>query len=131
MDQGWNAQDQERDSNDVDGNGYADLVGFGDSAVYVSLYQGDVLDGGRGNDTLTGGSGSDIFVFAADDGLDVITDFEVGRDKIEFTTSGLDYSDLTITQSGSNVRINYDDDDRITLNGISLSALNDNNFIFA
>jgi hypothetical protein len=70
MDQGWNAQDQERDSNDVDGNGYADLVGFGDSAVYVSLYQGDVLDGGRGNDTLTGGSGSDIFVFAADDGLD-------------------------------------------------------------
>ncbi|MCO5118053.1 MAG: Ig-like domain-containing protein [Burkholderiaceae bacterium] len=53
----------------------------------------DVLDGGAGNDlifgqggndTLTGGAGADTFVFSmhADNGNDVITDFEVGVDRI-------------------------------------------------
>jgi Ca2+-binding RTX toxin-like protein len=49
--------------------------------------------GGRGNDVLTGGSGNDTFFFGvstdiavgtfADLGIDTITDFTVGQDKIE------------------------------------------------
>jgi hypothetical protein len=49
----------------------------------------DTLTGGAGNDTLTGGAGSDSFLFAsgrsfnkADLGLDRITDFVSGTDKI-------------------------------------------------
>jgi Ca2+-binding RTX toxin-like protein len=49
----------------------------------------DLLNGGAGNDTLTGGNGRDSFVFdsnaafsAADFGVDRITDFRVGNDKI-------------------------------------------------
>jgi len=49
----------------------------------------DVLNGGVGNDTLTGGLGADSFLFdsqrdfqTTDVGLDTITDFEAGVDKI-------------------------------------------------
>jgi Ca2+-binding RTX toxin-like protein len=37
----------------------------------------DWIEGGGGNDTLTGGEGRDTFVFRADSGHDVITDFDV------------------------------------------------------
>ena len=60
----------------------------------------DVLRGGAGKDTMTGGAGGDTFQFGAGDmvdwdtltgthlqryhQIDVITDFEIGVDKIEF-----------------------------------------------
>nr|VFJ92798.1 MAG: Hemolysin-type calcium-binding repeat-containing protein [Candidatus Kentron sp. LFY] len=44
----------------------------------------DILMGGAGRDTLTGGTGSDIFRFVtANEGIDTITDFTSGTDKIE------------------------------------------------
>jgi Ca2+-binding RTX toxin-like protein len=42
----------------------------------------DVISGGRGNDVLTGGAGADFFVFHTGDGVDRITDFQQGQDKI-------------------------------------------------
>ena len=46
--------------------------------------EADVLIGGAGNDTLTGGGGADVFKFVSTgDGLDTITDFTSGTDKIE------------------------------------------------
>lgn len=42
----------------------------------------DLLDGGLGDDILTGGSGRDKFVLNAGEGVDTITDFEVGVDQI-------------------------------------------------
>ena len=42
----------------------------------------DLLDGLAGNDTYTGGAGADQFVFAVAQGIDTITDFEVGIDQI-------------------------------------------------
>lgn len=39
----------------------------------------DTLDGGAGNDTLTGGDDNDSFVFGANFGKDVITDFHGGH----------------------------------------------------
>ena len=60
----------------------------------------DLLNGGQGSDTATGGSGIDTFEFKSgdlldwdnlngswaekNDQLDLITDFEIGSDKIEF-----------------------------------------------
>ncbi|NEQ40080.1 MAG: VWA domain-containing protein [Okeania sp. SIO3I5] len=44
----------------------------------------DTITGFRRGDTLTGGDGDDIFVYTSlRDGRDTITDFEVGRDKID------------------------------------------------
>lgn len=40
------------------------------------------LTGALGDDTLTGGDGADTFVFASNDGDDVITDFNAGLDTI-------------------------------------------------
>lgn len=65
---------------------------FGDQGG-DSLFGGagrDILSGGTGNDSLSGGAGVDTFIFAAGDGNDVITDFEVGIDRIEL--SGQTYS---------------------------------------
>jgi len=46
----------------------------------------DILIGGRSRDTLSGGTGSDDFVLTSiRDGGDIITDFEVGTDKIVLT----------------------------------------------
>jgi len=55
---------------DVDGDGLADIVGFGAFGVEVALSQGetqlpgkagnDIIEGGKGNDTLKGGGGNDI-----------------------------------------------------------------------
>jgi|GEM_PF-1790327 len=48
----------------------------------------DELDGGAGNDVKTGGAGADSFVFAAQNGDDVVTDFEDGLDTLDLTNLG-------------------------------------------
>lgn len=50
----------------------------------------DTLNGGIGNDTMTGGGQADIFVFNTDlrlTGIDTITDFASGTDKIQLSAS--------------------------------------------
>ncbi|HEX5312904.1 ExeM/NucH family extracellular endonuclease [Aquabacterium sp.] len=47
----------------------------------------DVITGGEQSDTLTGGAGRDVFVYQSiRDGLDTITDFTPGTDRIDLTT---------------------------------------------
>ncbi len=52
----------------------------------------DNLNGGAGVDTLTGGTGADTFVFQFGwsilSGIDRITDFAIGTDKIDLLTAG-------------------------------------------
>ena len=43
---------------------------------------GDTLDAGGGSDRLTGGGGSDVYVTRSGDGIDVVTDFTNGADKL-------------------------------------------------
>lgn len=45
----------------------------------------DSLDGGTGSDTLTGGGGRDVFVFRTGSGIDLITDFAIGVDRLDFS----------------------------------------------
>ena len=69
----------------------------------------DRLIGGTGNDRLSGGGQLDTFVFdygIANAENDTILDFVKDVDTIEIW-GGLAYGDLSITQSGSNVVIQY------------------------
>lgn len=63
----------------ADGSFTVDLTGLS-KALTPSHGDDDVLDGGYGNDRLTGGAGSDTFGFATGYGKDTITDFGKGDD---------------------------------------------------
>jgi Ca2+-binding RTX toxin-like protein/subtilisin-like proprotein convertase family protein len=68
------------------------LMGFGGNDTLQGGDGADWLFGGDGNDTLTGGAGADEFFFASATafGLDIITDYNVLEDSIQFNvTAGL------------------------------------------
>ncbi len=73
------------------GEGNDLLVGGGGKDILVGGAGNDTLHGGLGADTLTGGAGADVFkYYSALDaspayGTDLITDFQVGRDKIDLS----------------------------------------------
>jgi Ca2+-binding RTX toxin-like protein len=77
----------------------------------------DSIIGGAGHDELTGGEGKDIFIFyAVDDSnptinsRDTIMDFEVGKDKMQFSaeTGVIDFSSFTIKFDTTHNRTNID-----------------------
>jgi Ca2+-binding RTX toxin-like protein len=84
----------------------------------------DLLDGGNGSDTLRGGLGEDIFVFAAGEGIDTITDFSLGTDKIGLT-GGLTFGQLSF--SGNQIRIGSDV--LAVLTGVNTNTLTASNFV--
>lgn len=45
----------------------------------------DILRDGQGENTLTGGTGRDVFVFVADGDTDVVTDFNPGQDRLDLS----------------------------------------------
>lgn len=93
------------DGNDIiNGNGGLDhLEGEGGNDTIKGGAQSDTIVGGLGADTLTGGGGSDKFVFWDGDGVDHITDFQPGVDKI--TIVNAEFSDLSFVVSGGSTQI--------------------------
>jgi|GEM_PF-2529161 hypothetical protein len=95
----------------------------------------DILAGGLGDDTLTGGAGSDRFRIVANNGVDTITDFEVGIDFLELAR-GLQISDLQIVQgTGSTViglqpgSLFASDRPLAVLLGVNAASLTPNSFL--
>jgi len=68
----------------------------------------DILDGGAGDDTLTGGKGFDSFQFGENSGNDTITDFTPGQDIISFDKIGLEYDDLSASNTNAGLMISWD-----------------------
>ncbi|MEM6598680.1 MAG: DUF6851 domain-containing protein [Cyanobacteria bacterium P01_C01_bin.69] len=105
------------------------LYGGDDDDRLIGDSGDDVLSGGLGNDKLTGdrrgtGGGADTFILRAFEGLDIITDFEVGIDKIGLG-GGLSFSDLSfekrqILTNGAAIA---------TLRGIETTTLTADSFI--
>jgi Ca2+-binding RTX toxin-like protein len=75
---------------------------------------------------LTGGRGEDVFGFSANDGADIITDFEIGSDQISI--SGIDPDDLFLSQADSAVVIEAEGL-RIELENTDLEELEDAGFL--
>ena len=117
----------------------------------------DVLVGGIGRDKLTGGAGSDRFVYeSAEDGRDLITDFNAAEDLLDFhklwrgvasdiaEEVSMSFSDIFnqfVSLSGATskavnvgVKLNSELDDTVTplatLRGVSVNDLSVSNFIF-
>jgi Ca2+-binding RTX toxin-like protein len=111
------------------GNGGDDkLYGNGGKDQLSGGTGDDKLVGGIGNDKLTGGNGHDTFVFGANSGKDVITDFDVKKDvlQIDKGLNGIKKAADVLkhaSQHGDNVVINLGDGNKITLKDVKLSDL--------
>ena len=100
------------------------------------------IQGGKGDDTLTGGAGKDVFIYSSSTGNDVITDYTAGEDKIKINGSikKTSYSgnDVIFTIGTGTLRIIDGKGKKITINnttksyGSSISSLfEENNFVTA
>ncbi len=94
--------------------------------------------GGAGNDTLignaldnvlTGNDGKDYFVFEADWGDDLITDFEDGIDMIDIRALGVGFDDLVIGEQNGDAVVSYGDSS-ITLSGVAPGELDAGDLLF-
>lgn len=77
-----------RNGNDyLEANGSQDiLLGGTGNDLLLGGGGSDRLTGGKGRDQLTGGAGGDRFIYTgAGEGRDTITDFEIGRDRIDLS----------------------------------------------
>ena len=102
----------------------------------------DVLIGGSGNDLLVGGQQADTFLFFTraytyGGAADVIGDFQVGIDVLEFHQSGwggvYSLDDLTLAQVGADTLIEFGVSNSITLRNVNLQQLmanSDHDFLF-
>lgn len=97
----------------------------------------DRIDGGAGDDILTGGSGHDVFVFAAGFGKDMITDLRTSgasSDVLEFSIdifAGFEEAMGAATQIGADTVFMIDADTTLTLKGIQIGSLAQDDFRFA
>jgi Ca2+-binding RTX toxin-like protein len=104
--------------------------GGGDDTVFGGAGN-DRITGDEGNDALYGGAGNDVFVFASGHGQDSIGGFKTkGDNTIDLTALGLSgFSDLTVTQSGSDVLISTGQG-AITLWSTIVAELGAEDFLF-
>jgi Ca2+-binding RTX toxin-like protein len=108
------------------GSGLNDVITGGSAGDGINGGAGnDIINGGAGNDSLTGGSGNDTFVFntaLASTGIDTITDFTSGADKLNLSKSI--FTGLTVTPpAGGSVALNAADLLQGTgINGLSASG---------
>ncbi|MEL6763481.1 MAG: serine hydrolase, partial [Cyanobacteria bacterium J06607_6] len=75
-----------------------EFIGTDDSDELTGTPGDELFDGLLGDDIYTGGAGADRFVFALGQGIDTITDFEVGIDQISLgglTPDGVKLSELS------------------------------------
>ena len=88
-----------------------------------------------GDDTLTGSSGPDLFVFSQPIGQDVIYSFDASHDQIDLVgyagiTSFNDVASHLSTDANGDAVIALADGQSITLDGIAADSLSASNFVF-
>jgi 5'/3'-nucleotidase SurE len=104
------------------------LAGSGNDRIFLSY--------STGNNVVTGGSGADQFWLVTDaEDLplqpSVITDFSQGVDVLGFGGTDLGFSDLVLSQSGTNTIVKALGRELAILQNVQASSLTANNFVFA
>ena len=109
------------------------IGGSGNDAL-VGNAVSNQLDGGAGNDTLTGGMGSDIFIFSSAYGADIITDYSVGFDHIDFSdlTGYDDYASVMAqgSQVGGDTLFSFSLSLTLKLLNVTFATLSAGDFLF-
>lgn len=111
------------------GTGNDILTNFATNAHLHGGAGDDTLMGGWDRDHLSGGSGADSFLFIADHGHDVITDFAQGEDRLVMLDFATGVADLTIVQQAADTRISFGHWS-VLLKGVDHSTLTDADFVF-
>jgi Ca2+-binding RTX toxin-like protein len=119
------------------GNEDSDWIhgGQNDDVIYGGKGD-DILNGGVGNDQISGNLNDDLFIFMANFGRDVVTDFSVGsgnNDRIQFGAGTFaDYTDVQahMTQEGMNVVLQLDAGNSVTLFNTTTAVLTADHFLF-
>ncbi|MBL8583715.1 MAG: right-handed parallel beta-helix repeat-containing protein [Rhizobiaceae bacterium] len=82
------------------------------------------IDGAGGDDLLTGNGGADTFVFVGRFGKDIITDFEVGRDRLDFSKADIGVDPESIMkQVGDDVVFEFSRSMSLTLLDVNIADL--------
>lgn len=118
--------------------------GKGNDSIHGSL-DDDIIAGGKGSDVLVGGDGNDKFVFKrrhslAKGELDIIKDFESGKDKLEFHgwgnvnpvdwfSSAVDEGKFVDTSDGA--LFTADSGGQILFEDVNLGSLDSSDFVFS
>ncbi|HTJ58723.1 MAG TPA: family 16 glycosylhydrolase [Devosiaceae bacterium] len=111
-----------------------DLIALSAPATTVSVTQSVrpdasmIIFGGKGNDTLTGGTGSDTFVVSKSYGTDAITNFQSGTDGDLLRVENYGFTSYAAFmaaahQVGANTVIALSGTESVTLNNVRLSSL--------
>ncbi len=111
-------------------NGGNDVISGNSGANVLNGQAGDdVLNGEGGNDILIGGAGNDTFTFGANFGDDVIEDFEVGLDQLQFGDFGPDFGGaVNVAQDGDDALISFGDEGSVRLLGVNSADLSEDDF---
>ena len=122
----------------IDGTSSDDILNGTAANDFIWGFAGDdSLSGEDGNDRLTGGDGNDSFIFKANLGNDIISDFQGGAgasDIIELHGVGISsYAQLQALMSEWNgaTHIDFDANNSITLEGVTMASLDADDFSFA
>jgi len=89
----------------------------------------DTLIGGLGDDCLIGGAGGDRFLLSANSGIDIIADFEAGKDLL-MLANGLTFEQLNVNETSGATLIQLVQTGEIlaALNGVSASRISATDF---
>ncbi len=107
------------------------LIGNAGDDQLIGGWGRDRLAGGAGDDLLEGGRGRDVFIFTAGEaGDDVISDFG-RRDVIELHGFDVisDFKDIDIFGDASETTVALAPDQSITLIGVGVETLDQNDFV--
>ncbi|RLQ85290.1 calcium-binding protein [Notoacmeibacter ruber] len=112
----------------ISGNAGGDTIYGNDGADTLDGGAGiDYLLGGTGNDFLTGGADTDYFWFEEDEGSNIVTDFEDGTD---YLVVGSTVDAVNVSDYNGDALLTFDDTS-ILLSGVSTSAVDASDFLWA
>ncbi len=104
--------------NDIAGEGNDTVYGDEGNDTLYGQNGNDTLIGGSGSDTLAGGNGEDVYRIGAEDGDDVINNYDTTasrrNDKIIYG-EGVLVEDISITRSGNDLLISNAKTQQITV----------------